>query len=113
MDLQNKRILVLGGFGLGGQAVIKRLMIEKPAHVVITSLRRDEAESAVKLFKKRYPETEFEPFWGNLFVREAWKDLTREEILTDIEMRERLVEDTLGHLTDEVLHTNTLYNEIE
>ncbi len=115
MDLQNKRVLVLGGFGLVGQAVIKRLMLEKPAHVVITSLRREEAESAVKLFEGWYAGsgTEFEPFWGNLFVREAWKEMTREEILTNPETREKLVEDTLGDLTDEVLHANTLYNAIE
>lgn len=115
MDIKNKRVLVLGGFGLVGQAVIKRLMLEKPSHIVITSLRREEAESAVELFEELYKDsdTDFEPFWGNLFVREAWKDLPREQVLADTEMRERLVEDTLGDLTEDVLHTNTLYNAIE
>ena len=74
MDIQKKRILVLGGFGLVGQAVIKRLMREEPAHIVVTSLVRSEAESAVKLFEELYHdrETDFEPYWGNLFVRESF-----------------------------------------
>jgi hypothetical protein len=115
MDIKNKRILVLGGFGLVGQAVIKRLMREKPAHVVITSLQKAEAESAVEYFEKFYAEEEttFEPFWGNLFVREDWKDLPREAILKDAAKRDILIEDTLGELSEENLGANTLYNAVE
>ncbi|MDP4198581.1 MAG: short-chain dehydrogenase [Bacteroidota bacterium] len=119
MDLQKKRVLVLGGFGLVGQALIQRLMVEgpsgRPSHIIITSLRKEEAESAVKLFEERYAHsgTTFEPFWGNLFVRENWKDLTRDAILADPELRDQLIEDTLGDLTEEVLCMNTLYSAIE
>jgi nucleoside-diphosphate-sugar epimerase len=111
MDVKNKRILVLGGFGLVGQAVIKRLMREKPAHIVITSLHQAEAESAVDYFDKLYAdeETTFEPYWGNLFVREDWKDLPRESILADAEKRDRLIEDILGELSDDIATSNTLF----
>ena len=58
MDIKNKRVLVLGGFGLVGQAVIRRMMgapeSEKPAYIVITSIKQSEAESAVSYFKKLY-----------------------------------------------------------
>src|SRR5947209_2484031 len=115
MDIKNKRVLVLGGFGLVGQAVIKRLMREQPAHVVITSLQRSESESAVEYFEKLYSEEEttFEPFWGNLFVREEWKDLPRERILEDAQKRDVLIEDTMGELSEEILAANTLYNAVE
>ena len=115
MDVKNKRILVLGGFGLVGQAVIKRLMREKPAHIVITSLHQAEAESAVDYFDKLYAdeETTFEPYWGNLFVREDWKDIPRESILADAEKRDRLIEDILGELSDDIATSNTLYSAIE
>jgi hypothetical protein len=115
MDIKNKRILVLGGFGLVGQAVIKRLMQEEPAHVVVTSLYKADAESAVQYFSELYREfdTTFEPFWGNLFARETWKDESRESVLQDPAKRDRLIEDTLGDLTDDVVTSNTLYNAIE
>ena len=118
MDIKNKSILVLGGFGLVGQAVIKRMMqsnSEQPSHIVITSLVKAEAESAVDYFRKLYLDTEttFEPFWGNLFVRESWKDITREAILRDAEKREQLISDVLGDLTESVVASNTLYNAIE
>lgn len=115
MDIKNKRILVLGGFGLVGQAVIKRLMREEPAHIVITSMHRHEAESAVRYFEDLYAgrDTTFEPFWGNLFVREAWKDQPREAILQDAEKRELLIDDVLNELSEEILKKNTLYGAIE
>ncbi|HET6402038.1 MAG TPA: short-chain dehydrogenase [Candidatus Kapabacteria bacterium] len=118
MDIKDKSILVLGGFGLVGQAVIKRMMrasSEQPSHIVITSLGQAEAESAVDYFRTLYKdqETTFEPFWGNLFVRESWKDLPREAILRDAEKREELIGDVLGDLTESVVTSNTLYNAIE
>ncbi|MFI5202247.1 MAG: short-chain dehydrogenase [Candidatus Kapaibacterium sp.] len=119
MDIKDKSILVLGGFGLVGQAVIKRMMrsnsSEQPSHIVITSLGKAEAESAVEYFRKLYKdeETTFEPFWGNLFVRESWKDVPREAILRDAENREQLIGDIIGDLTESVVASNTLYNAIE
>jgi len=124
MDIKEKRVLVLGGFGLVGQAVIKRLMREderlkngssRPSHIIITSLKQSEAEAAVEYFEKLYPggETTFEAFWGNLFVREEWKDHSRETILEDSAKRDLLIEDTLGELTEASLKTSTLYNAIE
>ncbi|HZK77170.1 MAG TPA: hypothetical protein VFD13_09700, partial [Candidatus Kapabacteria bacterium] len=141
MDIKDKSILVLGGFGLVGHAVIKRMMrpsdraatnrdrsdpdrsdrgtsdrdSERPSHIVITSLGKSEAESAVDYFRNLYKDTEttFEPFWGNLFVRESWKDLTREDILHDAKKREQLIGDILGDLTDAVVTSSTLYNAIE
>jgi hypothetical protein len=115
MDIKNKRILVLGGFGLVGQAVIKRLMREEPAHVVITSLGKSEVESALSYFEKLYhgSDTTFEALWGNLFVRESWKDDSRESLLQNPEKRDRLIDDILGDLTEDVIKSNTLYNAIE
>jgi len=122
MDIKDKRVLVLGGFGLVGQAVIKRMMgspssksADKPAHIVITSIRQSEAESAVSYFEKLYAGrgTEFEPYSGNIFVREEWKDLPRESILQDPSKREQLIDDILGDLTEPVITTNALYSAIE
>jgi hypothetical protein len=115
MDIKNKRILVLGGYGLVGQAVIKRLMIEKPAHVIVTSIHKHEAEAAKQLFEGLYTgvSTTWEAVWGNLFVRNDWKDESREAILQDPARRDILIDDILGDLTNEVLTESALYRTLE
>jgi hypothetical protein len=115
MDIKNKRILVLGGYGLVGQAVIKRLMIEKPAHVIVTSIHKHEAEAAKELFEGLYKgaSTTWEAVWGNLFVRNDWKDESREAILQDPTRRDILIDDILGDLTTEVLTESALYRTLE
>lgn len=115
MDIKNKRVLVLGGYGLVGQAVIKRLMPEKPAHVVITSMFQHEAEAAKREFEELYKNesTTWEAQWGNLFVRNAWKDDSREAILQDLDRRDILIDDVLGDLTHEVLTESCLYTTLE
>jgi hypothetical protein len=115
MDIKNKRILVLGGYGLVGQAVIKRLMTEKPAHVIVTSIHQHEAEAAKQLFEGLYKgvSTTWEAVWGNLFVRNEWKDDSREAILQDPARRDILIDDILGDLTSEVLTESALYRTLE
>ncbi|MCH8300015.1 MAG: hypothetical protein IIC39_05685 [Candidatus Marinimicrobia bacterium] len=45
MDIKGKTILVLGGWGLVGQAICRRLIPEKPGKIVITSLHKRDADS--------------------------------------------------------------------
>jgi len=113
MQLKGSTILVLGGWGLVGSAIIQRLMRFEPARVIVTSLRREEAEDAVEQLRRQYallPAETFVPWWGNIFVRTEWKDLSREELLSDPERRRQLVEDTLGELTESALRRQALYD---
>jgi FlaA1/EpsC-like NDP-sugar epimerase len=43
MNIQNKTVLVLGGWGLVGSALSRKLVAENPKHIVITSLKLSEA----------------------------------------------------------------------
>ncbi len=113
MQLKGSTVLVLGGWGLVGSAIIQRLMRYEPARVIVTSLRRDEAEEAVEQLRRQYsllPDETFVPWWGNIFVRTEWKDLSRQELLADPERRRQLVDDTLGELNDAVLRRQALYD---
>ncbi len=96
-----------------GSAIIQRLMRYEPARVIVTSLRREEAEEAVEHLRRQFallpPET-FVPWWGNIFVRTEWKDLSRAELLADPDRRRALVEDTLGELTEQMLRRQALYD---
>jgi FlaA1/EpsC-like NDP-sugar epimerase len=44
MDIKDRRILVLGGWGLVGTAVLRKLIFHKPKEIIILSLHKEEAE---------------------------------------------------------------------
>ncbi len=115
MDIKNKTVLVLGGWGLVGNAVTRKLLTEKPKRIIITSLRKSEALEAVAHLQNEFPKLPknfFVPWWGNILVREAFKDLDRKEILDDPAMRHTLMQDTLDELNDDMLKNSALYKLI-
>ena len=111
MDLRDKKILILGGWGLVGSAIARVLVSEEPAEIVIHSLYRREAEDAVRSLSSVFPDTgtRFAPAWGNVFVRESLKDHDRSRLLEDGETRRAIIEDTMDELSDEVLSRAFLY----
>ncbi|MFO7260452.1 MAG: short-chain dehydrogenase [bacterium] len=110
MDIQGKTVLLLGGSGLVGMAVARRVIQYAPGTVVLSALRRDEAEGAVEELRAAgVPEgTRLVPEWGNVFLPEPLKDRSREEVLADPESRALLLDDLLGELTDEVVRRSAL-----
>ena len=116
MDIQNKTILVLGGWGLVGSAVCRSLMDEHPKRIIVTSLREREAKEAVEQLKKEYPKAGknfFLPWWGDIFTRNELKDIAREDILSNPKLRAMYIEDMVDELTEEVLHRSTLFQLLD
>lgn len=112
MDIQNKTVLVLGGWGLVGNAVIRKLVPERPKKIIVTSLRKEEAEDEIVRLHKEFsdlPKNYFVPWWGNIFVRYEFKDQDRFELLADPEKRKVLMRDTMEELTDEILYNSSIY----
>jgi len=115
MDIKNKTVLVLGAWGLVGNAVTRKIIAENPKKVVITSLNQNEILEEVEKLKKEFPEKPdnyFVPWWGNIFVRNDFKDANRFDLLADSEKRNILMADTLEELTPDLLKTSSLYNLI-
>ena len=112
MDLKDKRVLILGGWGLVGSAIARVLVNEEPAAIVLHSLRRAEAEDAVASAEAAFPAatTRFLPAWGNVFVRVDLKDRDRSAILKDRETRRAVIEDTMEELSDAILERAYLYD---
>jgi len=48
LDIKGKTILVLGGWGLVGQAICRRLIPEKPGKIVGWIFEREESGSRMK-----------------------------------------------------------------
>jgi len=112
MDFQNKTVLILGGFGLVGSAVARKLVPENPKKIIITSLFLSEAESAVQKLETEFPNTEkgfFIPWGGDIFVRNEFKDLKRFKILNDSKKRKILMTDIMEELNDDILKNSSIY----
>ena len=55
MDIHNRKIMVLGGFGLVGRAVVRKLAQETPAEIIIGSLGEQEAREGIEQIKDEAP----------------------------------------------------------
>jgi hypothetical protein len=112
MIINNKTVLVLGGWGLVGSAICRRLMEDQPKRIILTSLKESEAQEACAQMRSEYPKAGknfFVPWWGNIFVRNEFKDLTREEILADPHRRGKFIDDLIDELTTDVLERTSLF----
>ncbi|RJP72097.1 MAG: short-chain dehydrogenase [Ignavibacteriales bacterium] len=112
MDIQNKTVLVLGAWGLVGNAVVRKLVLENPKQIIITSLKQVEAEDEAKRLQAEFadlPADYFIPWWGNIFVRNEFKDEDRLKLLEIPEKRKRMMKDTLEEMDEEILHSSAIY----
>lgn len=112
MDLKGKKVLVLGGFGLVGMAVCRKLGQEGVGEVVVTSLREEEARAACATLHEEMPEVLFTPEWGDIFVRTDFKDIPRKKLLADATNRRTFIRDILDPLIPDVYGKITLYRQI-
>ena len=58
MNIENRKVLVLGGYGLVGMAVCREMLEREPARLQIHSLRPEEAEEARRELAAEFPEAE-------------------------------------------------------
>ena len=112
MDIRDRDVLILGGYGLVGQAVARRLLPEAPRRMILLSLRRDEAEEAVRALDAERGTVTLQPAWGDVFTLTDLKDRPRREVYGDRELRGRLIESLLDTLTEEAASEYYLYRLI-
>ncbi|MDF1500458.1 MAG: hypothetical protein P1P76_08315 [Anaerolineales bacterium] len=119
MDIRDKTVLVLGGYGLVGMAVCRELLRDEPARLIVASLRQEQAQKAVEDLRNAHPGTAtiILPAWGDLLLRAEWQTLgkgghPRVALQDDPEMRKRLVADILNELDEEILVSSLLFQLI-
>lgn len=116
MDIKDRTVLVLGGWGLVGSAICRGLVEEHPRKIIVTSLIKDEALDAVKQLRKEYPKMPadfFVPWWGNIFSRHEFKDIPRETLLADDETRALFIADVLDELNEDIIHRSAIFQLID
>jgi NAD(P)-dependent dehydrogenase (short-subunit alcohol dehydrogenase family) len=119
LDIQDKSILVLGGYGLVGSAVCRELIPRHPSRLLVGSLRQSQAEAAVEQQRATFPGTKVEilPVWGDVLLRAEWQAQEGEShprigVLDQPDQRRRLVGDILDELDAGILEASLLYQLI-
>ena len=113
MELRNSTVLLLGGSGLVGTAIARRLLDFSPKLLIISGLTRDEAEAGVAELMPEAGEAILEPVWGNIFLPEDIADAPRASVTGDAEVRRRLAHELFGPLTAKVLQQNLLFRWLD
>ncbi len=113
MDIHSLAGLVLGGWGLGGAAICRRLYEESPKSIILASLLETEAREGCRTFSQEAPEIDFIPEWGDIFVREEFKHMHREALLNDPARRHLFMRDSVEKLNEEILTESALYKIVE
>lgn len=110
MELKDRTVLVLGGAGLVGLAVVRRVLAAEPRKVVVASLREGEVQAALEELRSEFPAQadRIQGYWGDLFLPDAMRHRPRGEIQADGAARASLVDDLYGELTTEVLERSSL-----
>lgn len=114
MEIRNKRVLVLGGWGLVGMAVCRQFLTEQPDELIVASMTEQEArEAANQLRQECDGRCRLTPTWGNIFVRDTLQGKSRTDILEEESLRAMLIEDVLGDLTEAILERSLLFQIIQ
>ncbi|HTR19623.1 MAG TPA: hypothetical protein VMH88_02110 [Gemmatimonadales bacterium] len=109
MEIRDTTVVLLGGSGLVGHAVARRLLERVPKRLVLVALFEEEVRAAARALDPYRGDTEIAVDWGNVFFPAPVARLDRSAILADPKHRALVLDDLLGDLTEEVLERSLLY----
>jgi hypothetical protein len=109
MDIRDRTIVMLGGGGLVGHAVARRLLALAPKRIVLVALYEDEVRQTAQSLTPYQGKAAIECEWGNVFFPEPAAKLDRRAILADPALRQMLLDDIVGDLSPTVLQRSFLY----
>jgi hypothetical protein len=109
MDIKDRSIMILGGSGLVGHAVARRLLPLGPRRLVLVGLYRDELDATARSLEPYRGGTAIESEWGNVFQPVPVAQEDRQVAVSDPVMRRLLIDDVFGDLTPGVLERSFLF----
>jgi hypothetical protein len=109
MDLRDRTVMILGGSGLVGHAVARRLFGAAPRRVVLVALFEEEVRATARALEPYRGRATIEVEWGNVFLPASLAQLERGSVMANPDHRRLLLQDLLSELTDDVFHRSFLY----
>ncbi|OLD42432.1 MAG: hypothetical protein AUI55_06725, partial [Gemmatimonadetes bacterium 13_1_40CM_2_70_7] len=113
MDLRDRTIVILGGSGLVGHAVARRLVAAGPKRLVLVALFEDEVRATANALAPHRGRTAIDVEWGNVFLPAPVARLDRTALLAEAAHRRLMIEDMLGDLTDDVLQRSLVFQILD
>jgi hypothetical protein len=109
MDLADRTVMLLGGSGLVGHAVARRLLAAAPRRLVLVALFEDEVRAAARALEAHRGRAAVAVEWGNVFLPAAVARLDVTTVLASPDHRALVLDDVLGDLSDAVLERSLLF----
>lgn len=109
MDIANRTVLILGGSGLVGHAVARRLLAFGPKAIVLVGLFEDEVVETARQLEPIRGEAEIITDWGNVFMPVGAAHTSQRDAMQDDALRQEMVSDLLGAFTKDVVERTFLY----
>jgi NAD(P)-dependent dehydrogenase (short-subunit alcohol dehydrogenase family) len=113
MELQGATVMILGGSGLVGHAVARRLLERRPKAIVVVALTEREIEQATQALGPVAGGTQILTEYGNVYLPASLARADRATLTDSAENRRILIEDAYGDLTDEVIGRSFLVQLLE
>jgi hypothetical protein len=113
MNLSGASIMILGGSGLVGHAVARRLLAVRPKRIVLVALSEKETEAARAQLAPEAGEAEITAEYGNVYLPASLARRARDSLLEDAAARSLLLDDVFGDLTEEVIGRSFLVQLLE
>jgi len=115
MDLTDRTVTILGGTGLVGMAIARRMLDRGPAKLVLCGLREEEARASAEELRAGAGDdgVEIVPEWGDVFLRKTEQGVDRAELLAAEEGRARLLADIFDPMDEEVYRRSSLCSLLE
>src|SRR5438128_8848898 len=104
MDLRDRTVMILGGSGLVGHAVARRLLAAAPRRVVLVALFEEEVRATARALEPHRGRATIEVEWGNVFLPASLARLERGSVMANPEHRRLMLQELLSELTDDVFH---------
>ena len=109
MDLAGKTILILGGSGLVGRAIARRMLEFRPGRIALVALYEDEAREAAESLESTRGSTIVDYAFGDVFVPTEAATSSRGAVMQDARLRGLVVGDVLDKLNPGILERSRLY----
>src|SRR2546426_9617820 len=103
MELRERTVMILGGSGLVGQAVARRVLAASPRRVVLVALFEEEVQAAAASLEPHRGRAAIAMEWGDVFLPAALAKLGRGTVVASAEHRAVLLHDLLSELTEDTL----------
>lgn len=110
MDLADRTVMLLGGSGLVGHAVARRVLAVSPGprRLVLVALYEDEVRAAARALEPYRGSVTIDVEWGNVFRPASVARLEMSTVTASAEHRALVLGDLLGELTEAVLERSLL-----